>query len=111
MTLSVAAIVLPLFAGALVTGIGRWIPRLLLDVLALAASAATTVLCLLLLIQVEHATGSRALTWLGNWTPSGPPGHGSSVGIVLAADPLGSALALLSAVLMTLVLVFSWQRF
>lgn len=111
MTLSVAVIVLPLAAGAILTGIGRWIPRLLLEVLALASAAATTVLCLLLFIEVEHAPGYRAITWVGNWRPSGPPGHGFSVGIVLAADPLGAALALLSAVLTTLVLVFSWRHF
>jgi multicomponent Na+:H+ antiporter subunit D len=110
-TVTVAAIVLPLAAGALLAGAGRWLPRLLLDVLALAAALGTTVLCLLLVIQVQNASSSRVITWLGNWTPTGPPGHGTSVGIVLAADPLGSAMALLSAVLMTTVLVFSWRHF
>src|ERR1700712_1592910 len=111
MPVSVAAIVLPLAAGAILTGIGRWIPRLLLEILALAAAAATTVLCTVLLVQVMHAPSSRVITWLGDWTPTGPPGHGTSVGIVLAADPLGAAMALLSAVLMTLVLVYSWRHF
>lgn len=111
MNVSVAAIVLPLFAGALLTGIGRWIPRLMLELLALGAALATTVLCLLLLLEVQHSDTSRVVTWLGDWKPTGPPGHGFSVGIVLAADPLGAALALLSAVLMTLVLVFSWRHF
>src|SRR6195952_3241755 len=111
MPVSVAAIVLPLAAGAILTGIGRWIPRVLLEIGALTAALATTVLTFLLLFEVEASPTSRVITWLGNWTPTGPPGHGFSVGIVLAVDPLGAAMALLSAVLMTLVLIFSWHHF
>ncbi|HSP36870.1 MAG TPA: complex I subunit 5 family protein [Frankiaceae bacterium] len=111
MVVTVAAIVVPLGAGAILTGIGRWIPRVLLDIGALAAALATTVLTLLLLLEVQDSPSSRVVTWLGNWTPTGPPGQGFSVGIVLAVDPLGAAMALLSAVLMTLVLVYSWHHF
>src|SRR6195952_758315 len=111
MSVAVAAIVVPLLTAGALVAVGQFLPRILLDVLSLLGSGATAVLCTVLLVQVMHAPSSRVITWLGDWTPTGPPGHGTSVGIVLAADPLGAAMALLSAVLMTLVLVYSWRHF
>src|SRR6185503_16504555 len=54
-----------------------------------------------------HSDGSL-VTWLGGWNPR--PG-GIAVGIDLAVDPFGAALALLAAVLVTAALVFAWHFF
>lgn len=111
MSAAVAAVVVPLAAAGLLTAGGRWIPRFLLDLGALVAAATTTVLTGLLLAQTSDAPGSRVITYVGDWTPVGPPGQGVTVGVVLSADPLGAAMALLAAVLTCLVLVYSWRHF
>src|SRR4051794_31649107 len=90
---------------------GRWLPRMVLDLTALGAAVASTVSAAVLVGRVQAAPSSRVITWLGGWTPTGPPGAGFSVGIVFAVDPLGSVLALLSGVLTVAVLIFSWRRF
>jgi multicomponent Na+:H+ antiporter subunit D len=108
---AVLAVIVPLAAAALLVAVGRWLPRMLLDLTALAAAIASTVLAAVLVARVHAAPSSRVITWLGGWTPTGPPGAGFSVGIVFAVDPLGSVLALLSGVLTVAVLIFSWRRF
>ncbi len=109
--MALLAIVVPLIAAAGLTAVGRWLPRVVLDLVAIGAALAATVVAAVLLHQVDAAPGSRVVSWVGGWTPSGPPGQGFSVGIVLAADPLGAAMALLAAGLTMTVLIFSWRRF
>src|ERR1700712_3389943 len=111
MSVAVAAIVVPLLTAGALVAVGQFLPRILLDVLSLLGSGATAVLTVVLLAQVNTSDGDRVITWLGDYKPTGPPGHGFSVGIVLAPDPLGAAVAVLSCVLMFTVLVYSWRHF
>lgn len=68
---------------------------------ALATTIATLeVVCLTLLWT---RTGSVATARLGGWA--------AQVGIVLIADPIGAGLALLVAVLVLAVVVYSWRYF
>ncbi len=105
------AVAIPLAAAAVVAAVGRWVPRTLVDLASIAAAAASTSLTAVLLARVHAAPGHRVIAWAGGWTPHGPPGRGSSVGIVLAVDQLGATLALLSAGLVLLMLVYSWRFF
>lgn len=109
--LALLAVAVPLAAAALVAATGRWLPRLVVDLASIGAAAASTVLTAVLVVQVHDAPGRRVIAWAGGWTPQGPPGHGNSVGIVLAIDQLGAVLALLSAGLVALMLVYSWRFF
>ncbi|MDQ1672919.1 MAG: multicomponent Na+:H+ antiporter subunit, partial [Frankiaceae bacterium] len=111
MSVAVAAIVLPLLVAGALVAVGQFLPRILLDVLALIGAGTTTVLTVVLLVQVNSSGRDRVITWLGDYRPTGPPGRGFSVGIVLAPDPLGAAVAVLSCVLMFTVFVYSWRHF
>jgi multicomponent Na+:H+ antiporter subunit D len=64
------------------------------------------VLCLLLLIRALDREGPL-VSWIGGWRPR----HGVAVGINVAVDPFGAALALLAAVLVGAALVFAWRFF
>jgi multicomponent Na+:H+ antiporter subunit D len=110
-SVAVAAIVLPLLVAGALVAVGQFLPRILLDVLALIGAGTTTVLTVVLLVQVNSSGRDRVITWLGDYRPTGPPGRGFSVGIVLAPDPLGAAVAVLSCVLMFTVFVYSWRHF
>ena len=77
------------------------------ELVAAAGALLVGVLCLLLL---REALDSEApvVSRIGGWEPR--PG-GVVVGINLAFDPLGAALALLAAVLVGTALVFAWRFF
>lgn len=105
-TLCLAAL---LGSAALLAAAGRWLPRLAIDLISALVAAAATAMMVGLLVAVRDAPGHRVVTWVGGWTPAGPPGRGSSVGIVLSVDRTGAALATLSTVLVLLVLVWSWH--
>ncbi|TDB82583.1 NADH dehydrogenase [Actinomadura sp. KC216] len=81
---------------------GRWLPRLAVDVTALACAAAVTGLTALTLARSGH---HPQVVWLGGWGP------GTGVGIPLAADPLAAALACTAAALTLAALAFSWRYF
>ncbi|TDC40925.1 NADH dehydrogenase [Actinomadura sp. KC345] len=81
---------------------GRWLPRLAVDVTAIATAAAVTALTALTLAR---SPGSPQVVWLGGWGP------GTGVGIPLAADPLAAGLACVTAALTLAALVFSWRYF
>ncbi|WP_433471722.1 complex I subunit 5 family protein [Spirillospora sp. CA-142024] len=95
-------IALPVLAAALLAATGRWLPRLAVDVTALAVAAAVTALTALTLAR---APGRPQVIWLGGWGP------GTGVGIPLAADPLAAGLACVTAVLTLAALAFSWRYF
>ncbi|WP_055588922.1 complex I subunit 5 family protein [Peterkaempfera griseoplana] len=94
------AVAVPLLGAALLAVIGRRLPRVGCDVLA-TATAGATVCCLVLLLGAG-GTG-RATAHLGGWP--------ADIGIVLVADPVGAGLALLAAVLVLAVIVYSWRYF
>ncbi|MBO1417121.1 complex I subunit 5 family protein [Streptomyces sp. FH025] len=99
------AVAIPLLGAAVLAVAGRWLPRPARDALATAwAAADVTCLCLL---WIRTSPNGRAVSWLGDWTPTG----GHSVGIVLVADRLGIGLALLAAVLVLAVLGYAWRYF
>jgi formate hydrogenlyase subunit 3/multisubunit Na+/H+ antiporter MnhD subunit len=100
------AVAIPLAGAAVLVLAGRVLPRPLVDALATAFAAAVTAELAVLWVRVGEA-GGRAVSWAGGWTPHG----GRSVGIVLVADRLGTGLALLVAVLVAAVLVYSWRYF
>ena len=97
-----AAVAAPLIVACLLAGLGRVLPRLAVDVLAIAATAGVIALDVALLLATRHG---RVVTWVGGWTPS----HEHSVGISLVADRLGAGLALLAAVLVLAALTYSWR--
>ncbi|TDD33587.1 NADH dehydrogenase [Actinomadura sp. KC06] len=81
---------------------GRWLPRLAVDVAALATATAVTALTALTLARSGR---DPQVVWLGGWGP------GTGVGIPLAADPLAAALACTAAALTLAALAFSWRYF
>ncbi|MFE0510695.1 complex I subunit 5 family protein [Streptomyces sp. NPDC058964] len=93
------AVAVPLLASALLATAGRRLPRTGCDVIATVA-AGTEVVCLALLLS--HS-GGIATAHLGGWP--------ADLGIVLAADPIGAGLALLAAVLVLAVVIYSWRYF
>ncbi|RST04610.1 NADH-quinone oxidoreductase subunit D [Streptomyces sp. WAC07149] len=93
------AVAVPLAGAAVLAVAGRRLPRLGCDLLATTAAAG----CLGVLVLLWPHTAHRPAVRVG-----GVPAH---VGIVLAADPLGAGLALLAAVLVLAVIVYSWRYF
>jgi multicomponent Na+:H+ antiporter subunit D len=98
-----AAVVIPILVAALLAATGRWLPRLAIDTLAMAAVLA----CAGLLTWVLPRSGHPIVVWLGGWRPHG----GEGVGIPLVGDPAGVGLALLVTVLSVAALMFSWRYF
>lgn len=96
------AIVLPILLSALVVTVGKWLPRRVVDLTALATAAAVGALTAVLVVATQHG---RSVTWAGGWRPR----HGISVGVVLVADPVGAALACLAAVLTWCALLYGWR--
>ncbi|WP_344435030.1 complex I subunit 5 family protein, partial [Actinomadura luteofluorescens] len=97
-----ATVALPVLAAALLAATGRWLPRPVVDITALATAAAVTVLTALTLARAPR---HPQVTWLGGWGP------GTGVGIPLAADPLAAGLACVAAALTLAALAFSWRYF
>ncbi|MFJ7280177.1 complex I subunit 5 family protein [Kitasatospora sp. NPDC098663] len=93
------AVAIPLLGAALLAVVGRALPRIGCDIVA-TATACAELLCLALLWT---RSGPLATADLGAWP--------ARVGIVLAADPIGAGLALLVAVLVLAVIVYSWRYF
>jgi len=76
------------------------LPKLAGELVALAASVATAVLCALVL---AHSLDHRIVYWFGGWHPQ----HGLALGISFTVDGIGAGAALLAAVLVTASLVYS----
>src|SRR5690348_8334009 len=88
----------------LLAAVGRLVPRRVRDVLTVATAGGVAAADVLLL---RATAAGRVVTWVAGWTPV----RHVSVGIVLLADPIGAGLALLAAVLVGLVTVYSWRYF
>ncbi|MEV4238405.1 MULTISPECIES: complex I subunit 5 family protein [unclassified Nocardia] len=97
-------IALPVAGSCLLLALGRVLPRLLIDVIGTGTALAGTILAGLLLYETGTGTVS---SWSGGWKPR----PGLTVGIVLVADRLGAAMALLIALLTTTALLFGWRYF
>lgn len=94
-------VVVPLLGAALLTAVGRHLPRPVAEATAAGAAAISTVLALTAL------TRPATHTWLGAWRPQ----EGHSVGIVLVGDRTGLGLAALTCLLVLATLAYSWHYF
>lgn len=104
--LSPLAIAVPFLVGAVLVA-SLPLSRRRDDALAVLAASGVTVFCGALLLSAAHHSGPLVAE-LGGWRPT--PG-GVVVGINLAIDPLGAALATLAALLVTVALLFAWRYF
>ncbi|HTD35794.1 MAG TPA: proton-conducting transporter membrane subunit [Candidatus Elarobacter sp.] len=98
------ALAVPLAAAALCAAIGPFVPRRVLDALAIAAGLFCIVDCVLLTQAAAHGT---VVHWFGGWTPR----HGVALGIAFTVDAAGGALAAFTAFLSTVALQFSWTYY
>jgi multicomponent Na+:H+ antiporter subunit D len=76
------------------------------DLVAVLTAIAVAVFCGVLITQVPDS--GLLVADLGGWQPTR---GGAVLGIVLAIDPLGAALATLAAVLVAVALLFTWRFF
>ncbi|MBV9847945.1 MAG: NADH dehydrogenase [Kutzneria sp.] len=93
-------IAIPLIGACLVLALAQHTPRLVVDVAALVTALFTVAGGAVLLVVVG---AGRVVTRVGGWTPQ--------IGIVLVADPIGTALALLAAILTACALLYTWRYF
>lgn len=100
------ATAVPFLAAAVLTA---WRPRerAAADLFAVAAASATTILCLLLALDLRGAE-EPLVSYLGDWRPLE---NGAVLGITLAIDPLGASLATLASALVTVALLYTWRFF
>ncbi|HEX3465947.1 MAG TPA: proton-conducting transporter membrane subunit [Candidatus Elarobacter sp.] len=103
-TLAPLAFAVPLAVAALCAAIGPFVPRRVLDALAIATGLFCTVACALL---AQAATRGTIVHWFGGWTPR----HGIALGIAFTVDPAGGALAAFAAFLSTAALLFAWTYY
>src|SRR5438093_3673230 len=98
------AVAVPLLvAGCLAAGT-TMLPRRIVDLVAVAAAAAVTGMCVWLLVRTE--SGAVAY-WFGGWTPR----HGLALGISFVVDPIGAGMGAVVGLLTTAALVYSWRYF
>jgi len=98
-------IAIPLVVAAFLAFTGKWIGRRACDTLAIACAAGNLFLTLAILRGVWS---QPYVYWFGNWWPR--PG-GVALGICFSIDAIGASLALLTSILTTAGLVFSWWIF
>lgn len=93
-------VVVPLIGAAVITAIGHVTPRLVHNLLAVAATATSFVFSLILMVQ---ANGGYQVHWFSNWEPR----DGVAIGISFTVDPLGAGLAALASGLTLAALLYS----
>jgi multicomponent Na+:H+ antiporter subunit D len=98
------AFAVPLAAAALCAAIGPFVPRRVLDALALATGVFCIGACTLLTNAAVHGT---VVHWFGGWVPR----HGVALGIAFVVDPVGGALATFVAFLTTAAILFAWTYY
>ncbi len=84
---------------------GEWIGRRASDALAIATASASVVLTILILRGVWL---QPQVYWFGNWWPRG---GGVVLGVCFTVDAIGAALAVLTTLLTTAGLIYSWRIF
>lgn len=97
-------VAIPLLSAVVLTASSAFIRRRLIESIAIAASAATTVVCLTLLVR---STEAPFVYWFGDWTPRGE----IVPGISFVIDPFGAAIAAFAALLITAAMIYSWHYF
>ena len=99
-------VVIPLLVATLLAGTGGFLPRRVLDAIAILTAAIVCWIC----IRLMHQSAAGPLIyWFGNWKPE--PGEHFPIGICFMVDPVGAGLAALVALLAFSALVFSWAYF
>ena len=97
-------VAIPLLGAAVLTAFGQLLGRRLAEFLAIAATAATLVISLLLVFQSDE---HDLIYWFGGWTPR----DGVALGISFTVDPAAAAVAVLVTTLALAAFVFSWHYF
>jgi multicomponent Na+:H+ antiporter subunit D len=98
------ALAVPLFGACILLGLGSRLPRIAID---LSAIAIATVVTALMAVLLAGSRQHRIVSWLGGWRPEGT----RSVGIALVVDGFNAALGLLAAFLVCCALLYSWRYF
>ncbi|HEY0614872.1 MAG TPA: proton-conducting transporter membrane subunit [Candidatus Elarobacter sp.] len=94
----------PLASAALCMAIGPFVPRRVLDAIAIATAAFSLAACIML---TQAAAQGTVVHWFGGWTPR----HGIALGIAFTVDPIGGALAAFTAFLTTAALLYAWTYY
>ena len=94
------AVAVPIVMACVLLVAGRKLPRLAVDLIAIATALGLTGLLGYLLAT---SAGGRIVSWAAGWSPH----HGYSVGIVFVVDPLGAGIALLACCLMAVAFLYS----
>ncbi|MDB5070816.1 MAG: hypothetical protein JWM87_1927, partial [Candidatus Eremiobacteraeota bacterium] len=95
------AFAVPLAVAAVCAGIGPFVPRRVLDLLAFAGSVFSLIACIAL---ANAAARGTVVHWFGGWEPR----HGVALGISFVVDPVGGALAAFVAFLTMAAIAFAW---
>ena len=97
-------VAVPLATAAVLLAISKHLPGRVPDLLAIAAAAATSVLC----VMLAHAAGAGPITyWFGQWHMIGD----QVVGISFVIDLASAGVAALIGLLFAATLVFAWGFF
>lgn len=97
-------VVVPFTIAAVLMAAGKRFPRRVIDVLAIATTAAVGVSCAVLLDQSRQRP---IVYWFGGWAPQ----DGIALGISFFIDPFSAMLALLASLLVLAGFVYSWRYF
>ncbi|HET9161843.1 MAG TPA: proton-conducting transporter membrane subunit [Solirubrobacterales bacterium] len=104
MTIAPLPIAVPLIVAAALAATDFVHRRRVTNLVAIATAATVTALCAILIFR---SAAGPIVYWLGAWHPR----HGVALGIALAVDPLGAAMATLAALLVTATLLYSVKYF
>lgn len=96
-------VAVPLLCAAFLAALRKFLPRSVIDTVAVLAAFFNLVFCSLLL---HRAWSKDIVYWFGNWFPRG---H-MVVGIGFLVDPIGTSLAIVASLLTFLGLVFSFNN-
>jgi multicomponent Na+:H+ antiporter subunit D len=100
-------VAIPLLVAALCSAIGTFLPRRLIDLIAILTAAAVLLICLRLTGQAAH---SPITYWFGGWSPSWVGGR-AAIGVSFQIDAIGAGMASLVSLLVLCSLVVSWHYF
>jgi multicomponent Na+:H+ antiporter subunit D len=98
------AVAIPLLGAAVLVTFGKLLHRWMDDAIALAATAATLAVCVVLVLRATH---HDVVYWFGGWQPR----QGLALGVSFTIDESSAAIAALAAGLACAALVFSWRYF
>src|SRR5579875_102483 len=97
-------VVVPLGVAALLLVFGHALPRHAPDVIAIATTLISVLLCA---AMIEPAGSGPLVYWFGNWAPR----NGLVLGIGFAVGPIDAAMGVLIGILFAAALLFAWGFF